>query len=244
MAIIGKVRKGIEDRADGYLNGTYDPKAAARKTAIKGVTTAIVLVSLLTGIAFSSPADINEDQSAANYRPAPIVMDIDEFANATVDDEEDDVDEEKQTKLGFFARFRQAVLSLPQTVRLLIITPLWLIGTGLMAVVSFLWNILFQTPVGAFIASFALGFAILTGLFVATAHTLFPDIPIRKLLCKRNILFVGLTALLLSFFDALAPMYWHSYPMAAGLLKLVFGASVIGLISYRTKKKLSLHSLV
>ncbi len=211
--------------------------STARKTAVKGVTTALVLVSLLTGIAFSSADEINDEQAEMSYRPAPIVMEIDEFANAEVDENDDDEDETKQSKPGLIVKFKQAVLSLPQSVRLLIVTPLWLIGTGLMAAVSFLWSIIFQSPIGAFITSFTLGFAVLLGLFTVTAHTLFPDVPIRKLLSKRNIIIIGITALALLIFDALAPNYWHSYPLAAGLLKLVIGGSVIGIISVRVKNK-------
>lgn len=230
-----KIKKGIESRADGYLAGTYDPKKEARRTALKGATTALVVVSLLTGLAFASPAEINDDQSAVNYTPAPIVMDVDDFVNAPVDDDDDDADEQKSAKAGVIARFKQAVLSLPQSVRLLVVTPLWLIGTALMTLISFLWNVIFASPLGAFIASFALGFAVLTGLFTATAKILFPDIPVSKILCKRNVLILGCLALLLSGIDAVAPMYWHQYPLAAALVKLVFGGSVIGLLTVKTR---------
>ena len=81
--------------------------------------------------------------------------DVDEFVNAPVEDDDDDADEEKSVKLGAVARFRQAVMQLPQSVRLLIITPLWALGTAIMTSITFLWNILFASPLGAFIASFA-----------------------------------------------------------------------------------------
>lgn len=240
------VRKGVDDRADAYLAGEYDPKKEVRKHALRGVTTTLVVLSLLTGLAFSSPAEINEDQAAANYRPAPIVMDVDDFMNATVDDDDDDADEQRGSKIGIVARFKQAVLSLPQSVRLLIITPLWLIGTGLMTLVSFLWNVIFASPLGAFIASLATGFAVLVGLFAATAKILFPDVPLSRILSKRNILILGIAALLLSGIDALAPLYWHQYPLAAMLIKLIFGGTVIGILSVRTNKlfhKIKYHGL-
>lgn len=232
-----KIKKGIDRRADGYLDGTYDPKKEIRKGALKGATTALVMLSLLTGLAFSSPAEITEDQSAANYRPAPIVMDVDEFINAPVDDDDgDDADEQKGARLGFFARFRQAVSTLPQSVRLLIIVPLWAMGTAIMTIISFLWNVIFASPLGAFIASLFMGFAILLGLFTVTAKALFPDVPIRKILTRRNLLILGCLALILSGIDAIAPVYWHQYPLAAALLKLVLGGTVIGWLANRTGK--------
>ncbi|MBQ3291865.1 MAG: hypothetical protein IJH43_05780 [Mogibacterium sp.] len=230
-------------KTDAYLNGEYDPKEELRKSVTMGTAAVLVAVSLLTGLAFSNPADITEEQAAANYRPAPIVMDIDEFVNAPVDDDGDDADEEKSSRIGIIAKFRQAVLSMPQSVRLLIITPLWLIGTALMTLISFLWNVIFASPLGAFIASFAAGLAVLLGLFTATAKILFPDVPLKDLLNKRNVIILMAAAFILSCVDAVAPVYWHNYPLASGLLKLVFGVSVIGLLSSRVKKLFNQSSL-
>ena len=225
-------RESIDDHS-------VDPGKKVRKTALKGITTAAVLASLIVGSTFSGPADIIDDQEAANYRPAPIVMDVDEYVNAPAEDDDDgDADEQKGVKAGVIARFRQAVMKLPQSVRLLIITPLWALGTAIMTVISFLWNTLFASPLAAFIASFAFGFAILTGLFAATAKMLFPDIPLRKILSGRNVLILGCLAMLLSVIDAVAPMYWHQYPLAAALVKLVLGGTVIGFLAQRTHKLL------
>lgn len=229
-----RLHDGVVDRADGYLDGTYDPKAAGKKALIKGGTTALVVLSLLTGLAFSSPSEINEDPSPTNYSQPPVVMDLDDYMSTEVDDD-DDADEQKSAKTGVFARFRQAVLSLPSAVRLLIISPLWALGTALMTAVTFLWNTIFASPLGAFIASLAVGFAVLLGLFTATAKVLFPDVPLRRILCKRNILALALAALLLSLADAAAPLFWHEYPAVAALVKLAVGGSVIGILSVRTK---------
>ena len=234
-----KVRKSLQKRADAYLEGTYDPKKEIKKHTVRGVTTALVMLSLLTGIAFSSPADIADEQAASAIRPTPVVMDVDDFVNAPVEDDDDDADEQKGSRLSFVARFRQAVLSLPQAVRILIITPLWVIGTGLMTGITFLWNVIFASPLGAFIASFALGFAILLGLLAATSKILFPDVPLRKVFCKRNLLILGAAALLLTGFDAAAPLYWRQYPLAAWLLKLVFGGTVVAVLAKRTKALLA-----
>ena len=213
-----------------------DKIAKAHKKTVRGAATSLVVLSLLTGLAFQSPGDILQDQTdASSFTPTPVVLDIDEFVNAPVDDDEDqDGDEQKTVKLSLIARFRQAVLSLPKSVRLLLTVPLWAAGTAILTVISFLWNTLFASPLGAFIASLAMGFAILLGLFTVTAKALFPDIPLRKLLSKRNLLILAGLALLLSVFDAVAPVYWHSYPLAAALVKLVLGGTVIGYLAHRT----------
>lgn len=233
---IGKVKKKIDKKADLYLAGKYDPKKDLKKTAVKGAAAAVLVASLLTGSTFADPAEIMEGQAATNYRQPPIVLDTSDYVNTPVEEDDDgDADEEKTAKTGVVSRFRQAVLSMPQSVRILLISPLWLIGTALMTLVSFLWSTLFASPLAAFIASFALGFALLTGLFTVTAKTLFPDLPLGKILCKKNVLILGCLALLLSVFDAVAPMYWNKYPLAAALLKLVLGGSLIGVLTVRTK---------
>lgn len=214
-------------------DGAQDPKSSAAKNIVKGGTTALVALSLLTGIGFSDPAEINEEQ--LNVNRAPIVMDVDDYLNSQLEDDDDDADEQKGAKQGVVARFKQAVLSLPSAVRLLIITPLWLLGTALMTMVSFLWNVIFASPLGAFIASFAMGFAVLIGLFAATAKILFPEIPLNKILSKRNILILAIAALSLAGIDAVAPLFWHQYPAVSALVKLGIGATVIGVLTMRTK---------
>ena len=225
-------------KADDYLEGTYNPKEEIHKTVVKGTTTVLLVASLLTGLAFSGPAEINEDQANSQLRQAPIVMEIDDYMNTSVDDD-DDADEQKNAKVGVVQKFKQAVLNLPASVRLLIITPLWAIGTAIMTAVSFLWNVIFSSPLGAFIASFAIGYAVLVGLFAVTAKMLFPNVPLKKILNKRNVLILGIAAVLLSFIDWMAPMYWHQYPAVAAAVKLGVGVFVIGTICYRFSKILN-----
>lgn len=242
-AVLDKVfdaAKGAADevvnKADRYLEGEYDPKAETKKVLVKGTTTLILVLSLLSGAAFSGPADINQDTAGSQINQPPIVMDIDDYASTTVDDDDDDADEQKTAKAGVVAKFRQAVLSLPSPVRLILITPLWAIGTAIMTAVSWLWGVIFSSPIGAFIASFAIGFAVLFGLFAVTAKMIFPNIPLRRLLSKRNILILAGTALTLSIIDALAPMYWHQYPLIAAAVKVLLAAVIMAIIFYRINK--------
>ena len=228
------VRNGVIDRADGYLEGTYDPAETVRKQAVKGAAAVVLALSLLTGIAFSGPGEIVDDQAGNLISQPPIVLDIDDYANVVTDDD-DDADEQKNVKQGIIARFKQAVFSLPSPVRILIVVPLWAVGTGLMTAVSFLWNVIFSSPLGAFIASAALGFAVLLGLFVVTAKMLFPDVPLRKILSKRNFIALGVVALLLAILDAALPLFWHDYPAVTALVKISAGAITVGVLSVKTR---------
>ena len=220
--------------ADNKISELFDAEVASaldksKGKIVKGTTTALLVASLLTGLAFSGPDEINEDQVSSQLRQAPIVMDIDDYMNTSVDDD-DDADEQKSAKPGAMARFKQAVLRLPASVRLLIITPIWALGTALMTVVSFLWSVIFSSPLGAFIASFAVGFAVLAGLFAVTAKMLFPNMPLKKLLSRRNVIVLGIAAALLAVIDWLAPVYWHQYPIVSAVVKLAISVLVIGIM--------------
>ena len=230
-----ELKDDVEEKVRAYRDGTYHPADNIKKKVVKTGTAAVVVAAILSGLVFSGTDEILQESSGEKYNRPPVILEIGEYANAEVDDADDDADEQKTTKLGIIARFKQAVLSLPRSVRLVIVAPLYLLGVGIMTGISFLWNIIFSTPIGAFIASFAAGFAILAGLYVATAKILFPEIPIRKLLTKKTVLAIASTAIILSVIDSIAPAYWHAYPFAAGMIKLVIGASVIGLISLRVR---------
>ena len=230
--ILGTVKDKLSEPAE-------EANLAAKKKVVKGATTAIVALSILSGLAFSGPAEINQSQIDTQLNQTPVVLDIDDYMSTNVDDDDDDADEQKGSKIGVVAKFKQAVLQLPQAVRLLIITPLWAVGTALMTAVSFLWNVIFSSPLGTFIASFAIGFGVLVALFAVTAKMLLPGVPLKKMLNKKTVLALGVTALLLAGVDAIAPMYWHEYPAISAVIKLGVGASVIALIITRFKKLLT-----
>ena len=214
--------------------GSEQAAGSAKKAAIKGGSAILVTLSLLTSMAFNAPADILDEQPDPQISNPPIVLDIDEYVNTDVDDD-DEADEQKTSKMGVIARFRQVVLSLPSSVRLLVVTPLWLIGTALMTLITFLWNTVFASPIGAFIASLAVGFAVLTGLFAVTAKTLFPDVPLRDILTKRNLTILAAAAVILSGLDAAMPLFWNKYPAVSFLVKLALGAGVISILTMRVR---------
>lgn len=207
-----------------------------KKKAIKGVATAAVLVSFAVGMLFNSANDITPEQVQPSVNRPPIVMDIDEFANATVDDDDDDATDEKKASTGVVARIKQAMMKLPYSVRLLIITPLWVIGTVALTVLSVVWRALIASPIGVFLATAAAGFIILLALYVGTAKVLFPDVTLRKILSRGALISLGVVSLLLAGIDAIAPLLWGKYPFVSGLAKLAIGVSVVGILSAKAKK--------
>ena len=205
-----------------------------KKKLIEITATVAVLASLAAGMLFNGVTEITPELTQTQVNKTPIVMDIDEFTNATVDDEDEDQAEEK--KGGFIQRMKQAVLGLPLGVRLLIITPLWLIGTALMTLASFFFKILIASPIGAFALTALVSWGVLVGVYAVTAKTLFPDVPMSKILSKGHIATLGVVALVIAGIDAAAPLFWDKYPLMSGLVKLVIGAAAIAALSARVNK--------
>lgn len=206
----------------------------ATKKVVKIVAAVTVLASLAAGTLFSSVDDITPEIKRTSINQPPIVMDIDEFGNATLED--DDEAEEKKGSNGIVTRIKQAVLSLPVGVRLLIVTPLWLIGSAMMTIVSMLGRTVIASPIGAFILSAVAGFGILLGLFIVTSKMLFPDVPISKILTKNNLLTLAVIALALAGADAVAPLFWSKYTLVSGLVKLCAGVLAICICLTEVKK--------
>ena len=206
----------------------------ARKAVLKGVAAVAVLASLAAGILFSGPAEITPEVQQMSIKQPPIVMDIDDYGNATFDEDDEDAAQEK--KGGVISRIKTWISSLPTAVRLIIVTPLWAIGTAIITLLTVFGRTLFASPIGAFIISVAVGFAVLTGLFTVTAKALFPEVPLNKILTKEHLATLALASLALAGVDAVAPLIWAKYPFYAALVKLAVGGIVIALLSMRAKR--------
>ena len=200
---------------------------------IKGAATVTVLVSLVAGMLFNGATEITPELTRTQVNKTPIVMDIDEFVNATESDEDEDVSEKKG---GFIQRMKQAVFGLPLGVRLIVITPLWLLGTALITAASFIFKILIASPIGAFALMALVSWGVLVGVYAVTAKTLFPDVPMRQILSKGHITTLGVVALAIAGIDVVAPLFWDKYPLMSGLVKLGIGAAAIAALSARINK--------
>lgn len=190
-----------------------------KKKIVQGMATVTVLASLVAGMMFNGATEITPELTQTKVNPAPIVMDIDEFANATV--EEDDEEQATQKKGG---------------IRKLLIAPLSLVGTALMTVASLLFRLLIASPIGAFALTALVSWGLLVGVYAGTAKLLFPDVPMSKILSKGHIQALGVVALVIAGIDAAAPLFWDKYPLMSGLVKLGIGAAAIAALAAKVNK--------
>lgn len=168
-----------------------EKKAASKLVAIAAAA------GMLVNSAFASPADLlQEDEDAALAPPAAVVEYVVADTGPDGDDDASQPDEENEEKLSFRGRLRRRILRLPQAVRALIGVPLWGIGWGINSLLSLLWSAILS-PVFATVLKWLVAAALLFLAVILTVKAVFPDIPLKKLLNKRNFLtvFIGMGVL-------------------------------------------------
>lgn len=168
-----------------------------KKAASKAVAVAAA-AGMLVSSAFSSPADLLQDDDDAALAPPPAIVEY-VTADTGPDGDDDDAsqpDEETEEKLSFRGRVRRRILRMPLAVRAIIGVPLWGIGWGITSLLSLIWTGLLS-PVFATVLKWIVAAALLFLAVILTVKAVFPDIPLKKLLNKRNFLtvFIGMGVL-------------------------------------------------
>ena len=192
---------------------TINGKAAA--TAVAAVAAAGVLV----GGAFSSHDDILHDG------PDALVQTLD-LGAAQVDDDggagADDGGEEQgdESRRGIKPAVRRLVKSAPVGVRAVVAVPLWAIGTVLIALASSLWSAVLSPVASTVLGWLAIALIALL-VFTLAAKTVFPDMPLKKILNRRSILAVVLGCLGFGLLDCLLPFFWEGYDRVSNVVKLI-----------------------
>ena len=128
-------------------------------------------------------------------------------------------------------KLRRLFLSQPSIVRGIVLLPFWAIGKALLALCSLLFTAL--SPVLQIILSVLLNALLLFGLFLIVLKLLFPNLRLRDLSTKRNIILLSIGSILLSVTDAILRTYWEDYRPISIAVKLAVGLIVITLLCWR-----------
>jgi len=163
--------------------------------------------------------------------PPAVVLNLEE--DSAIQNEEAVAEAKKSNR--FSDRLRNRLLSLPQSVRIIFVLPLWILSWAITSFGTLLWGGLFS-PVLSFAASWLLSVAVLVGLFSLTAKLLFPEIPFRKIFSKKNIIPLIGVACLVAALDAILPFYWDGYSMVSVFVKVMLPFSMVALLLSRLKK--------
>ncbi len=156
-----------------------------KKRIARSAVALTTAASLITAGLFHTPAEIVKEEDV--FVPSAIVETMDR--EPVPNEPEDMPEEEEARKKNLKDRFREALLRIPRIVRILLLLPLWCIGTALLAVLT----PLFQTvlpPLLNILLKWLIIAAVLLGLVTAAMKLVFPDLPLKKILSKRNVVLV------------------------------------------------------
>ena len=174
---------------------------AKRKRAAAVAAVAIVTAASVTaGSLFQSPDAQLPDDAAPS-----MVCQLDDSGSDDGGDAGCEEEDEEETKRGL----SEWILRLPLAVRLLVVLPLWAFGSVLLAVGGALWPLL--SPVLGRLVCFLLLMAALCLSFALSAKSVFPDLKLSKLFCRRTIVALLLGAAALMCVDTICSAVWDGY---------------------------------
>lgn len=140
-------------------------------------------------------------------------------------------------------KLRRLFLAQPSVLRGIVLLPFWAVGKVLIALFSLLFTAF--NPILQIIFGVLLNALVLFGLFLIVLKLLFPNLRLRDLLTKRNILLLAAGSILLSVTDTILRTYWEDYRPISVAIKLGVGLIVLSLLCWRIfgkriKRKLNL----
>lgn len=184
-----------------------------KKTAAVSAVALLTAASVTTGSLFSTPAALlANDAPASAYT---VSVDLDGLDDDDAGTEQDENDEAKK-RGGVRSLLRARVLRLPLFVRLLVVLPLWALGSVLLAASGAAWALL--SPMLGKVAFWALTLALLVGAFLLAAKAAFPDLPVKKILSRRSLVALLLGASALAVADAVLVAVWAEYEQVKSIV--------------------------
>lgn len=205
------------------MNLTREKLKKIGKQAAKTAAGLLAAVSLALGGVVDSPEELfsGAPQTAHVVR---CETDTDDCLS-TVASSASDKKERLRDKL------RRLFLSQPSVVRGIVLLPFWAIGKVLIVLFSLLFAAL--SPVLQILLGVLLNALLLFGLFLIVLKLLFPNLRLRDLLTKRNIILLSIGSILLSVTDAILRTYWEDYRPISIAIKLGVGLIALSMLAWR-----------
>lgn len=209
---------------------------ALTTSAVAAMTAAGVMV----GGAMSSPDDTMNDGQDAIVQTVSIAPQVQvDAGGGDGGAEEAVVVEEEKKKRGKASAVRKALAEAPFSQRVRLAIPLWIAGSLMAAFLSTLWMSALP-PLAAAALSWVLTALMAVLVFVLAVKTVFPDLPLKKILNKRSMLCIGILCLVCGILDAALPFFWDDYTKLSKLLHVLGTAACTGvpiLYSLRRHKR-------
>ena len=210
----------------GYNSHMKSTKAELKKLGKRAATAAAGLLAASV-IALGTVVDTPDELFSGTPQAAQVVL----CASAQADCAPESNPAEPATKERLRDKLRRLFLGQPSIVRGIVLLPFWAIGKILIGLFSLLLSVL--SPVLQIILGVFLNALLLFGLFLIVLKLLFPNLRLRDLLSKRNILLLAAGSLLLSAADAILKIFCEDYRPISIAIKLGVGLIVLTLLCWR-----------
>ncbi len=211
-----------------------------KKKGKKAVATSAAAVITAAGVMIAGAVETpSELLSAEEQSSVQTVHKTDAVLADGPDDMEEDTEEDKK-QTGWRAAVRKKLLAMPLAVKILVILPLWLLGSAVIAAAGALWPL--AAPVLSKVLYCVAILIAVFGTFILSAKTFFPNMPVKKLLNRRTIPCLLGGAAVMTAADYVLPLVWDGYKnvrsiVGAVLLGLVLAASLVSLLVRRARKR-------
>lgn len=200
---------GLFRAVGSFLGG--EPLSEHKKEKKAAVTTAVAAAtaaSLLVGGLFDTPRDLLEGDGSS---PSPVMLDAADLDDGLDEDleEESGQDGEERKRGGLRSVLRSRVLRLPLAARMLLVLPAWGVGSLFLLGGDALLTAL--SPLLGKVLGVVLLAAALVGAFLLAAKTIFPDLPLKKILNRRTLPALLMGAGVLAALDGILSVTWADY---------------------------------
>lgn len=184
----------------------------------------VAACSLALGSLASSPDELF--QGVPPLAPATAAQSADETCPP---DPAKSSESKKESRLRSW--LRKVFFSQPSVVRGVMLLPFWAAGKVLLSLFSLMFTAL--SPVLQILLGVLLNALLLFGLFAILLKLLFPNLRLRDLFTKRNILILTIGSIVLATADAVLRVTWEDYRPISIAIKLGIGLLVLALLSWR-----------
>ncbi|MCR5808193.1 MAG: hypothetical protein K6G56_01375 [Clostridiales bacterium] len=148
--------------------------------------------------------------------------------------------DDSERKRGLRAKLGDRLRSMPLIARLLVLLPVWAVGSGIVWGVAALTGALGIPFVGALI-KLLIGAAAVFALILAAEKAIFPNVPLKKLLSKKNLTALLLAACVIGLAGALGSLLWEGRPYVTAIIDAaaaaLYAVFLLLFVKRREKKK-------
>lgn len=211
-----------------------------RRKIVKGSAVSVLGLSISLAGLFPTSADLLRQQTIRQMaNPAPVEMVLEEELPGSEEDRKkaQTVSAGKSLLTRVKEGLRNLVLQIPVWVRACVFLPLWALGYLGIHLLSGVYQVALA-PVLSHIIGYILCVLVMLGVFVLTMKSIFPNLPLKKILRWKNIRRILVGAAVLKAIDILLPLAWGEYARYKYLIMMLAGFLILGFILFLRRRKL------